>query len=155
VTTNFATIGILTVASAIGLIVVGGLAIDTLLGGEAFDAEDVATTTLLLRAFALSVPLEALSHLLARAVYSTHDTILPVLASLAGLVATVASVSILADAEGIVALPLGFAIGQGVRMILLLVALAVRIPTVGRSGSAGNGESADRGSASEVGGPTV
>jgi putative peptidoglycan lipid II flippase len=142
VTTNFATIGILTVGAAIALALVGGLAIEVFLGGEAFDSEDVATTTLLLGAFALSVPLEALNQLLARAVYSTHDTILPVLASIAGLVVTVASVSVLADVEGIVALPLGFAIGQGTRLVLLIGALALRLPTIGRDqppGSTGTG----------------
>jgi putative peptidoglycan lipid II flippase len=137
VATNFATIGVLTVAAALALWLVGGRVIDLFLGGEAFDAEDVATTTLLLGAFAFSVPLESLNQLLSRAVYSTHDTILPVLASLAGLFVTVASVSLLADAQGIVALPLGFAIGQGTRLVLLLVALALRLPTVGRSGPSG------------------
>jgi putative peptidoglycan lipid II flippase len=132
VATNAATIGVLTVGAAITLVLVGGLAIEVFLGGEAFDAEDVATTTLLLGAFALSVPLEALNQLFARAVYSTHDTILPVLASLAGLLVTVVSVSVLADAEGIVGLPLGFAIGQGTRLVLLVGALALRLPTIGR-----------------------
>jgi hypothetical protein len=56
-----------------------------------------------------------------------------VLASLAGLGTTVASVTLLADPEGILALPLGFAIGQGTRLILLVGALALRLPTVGRS----------------------
>ncbi len=67
VITNLTTITILTVGAAIGLYLVGGFAIELFLGGEAFDAEDVETTTLLLGAFALSVPLEAASHLLARA----------------------------------------------------------------------------------------
>lgn len=127
VATNAVTIGVLTMGAAVALWLVGGLAIELFLGGAAFDAEDVATTTLLLAMFAISVPLESLNQLLARAVYSTHDTILPVLASLAGLGATVASVSLLSDAEGIVALPLGFAIGQGTRMLLLLGALALRL----------------------------
>jgi hypothetical protein len=122
------------VGAAIGLWLIGGRAIELFLGGEAFDAEDVATTSLLLGVFALSVPLESLNQLLARAVYSTHDTILPVLASLAALSVTVASVNVLADSEGIVALPLGFAIGQGTRLVLLIIALALRLPTVGRPG---------------------
>jgi peptidoglycan biosynthesis protein MviN/MurJ (putative lipid II flippase) len=105
---------------------VGRQAIELLLGGEAFDAEDVATTTMLLGAFALSVPLEALIQLLSRAIYSTHDTILPVLASVTGLVVTVGAVELLADSRGIVALPLAFAAGLAVRLVLLLAALAVR-----------------------------
>jgi len=65
-------------------------------------------------------------------VYSTHDTLLPVLASVAGLIVTVASVSALADVEGIVALPVGFAIGQGTRLVLLIGALVLRLPAIGR-----------------------
>jgi putative peptidoglycan lipid II flippase len=126
VMTNLLTISVLTVAAAVTLWLVGRQAIELLLGGEAFDAEDVATTTMLLGAFALSVPLEALIQLLSRAIYSTHDTILPVLASVTGLVVTVGAVELLADSRGIVALPLGFAAGLAVRLVLLLAALAVR-----------------------------
>jgi putative peptidoglycan lipid II flippase len=131
VLTNLLTISILTTAAAVTLWLVGGQAVERLLGGEAFDAEDVATTTMLLGAFALSVPLEALIQLLSRAIYSTHDTILPVLASVTGLVVTVGAVELLADTRGIVALPLGFAAGLAVRLVLLLAALAVRTRRIG------------------------
>jgi putative peptidoglycan lipid II flippase len=131
VATNLATITLLTVAAAIGLYVVGGLAIESFLGGEAFDAEDVALTTALLGAFALSAPLEAVTHLLARAVYSTRNTILPVIASVAGLAVTVAAVSVLTAEHGIVALPLGFAAGQAAKVVLLGIALVLRLPSVG------------------------
>jgi putative peptidoglycan lipid II flippase len=137
VATNFVTIGVLTIGAAIALWLVGGRVIEVFLGGEAFDAEDVATTTLLLGVFAISVPLESLNQLLSRAVYATHNTILAVLASLAGLAVTVASVAGLSESQGIVALPLGFAIGQGARMALLLGALALRIPHVGRDVTGG------------------
>jgi putative peptidoglycan lipid II flippase len=131
VTTNLATITILTVAAGIGLYLVGGFAIEFFLGGEAFDEEDVATTTLLLGAFALSVPLESATHLLARAIYSTRNTILPVAASVFGLVVTVVTVAVLTDEHGIAALPLGFAAGQAAKVVLLLLALAARVRTVG------------------------
>jgi putative peptidoglycan lipid II flippase len=131
VATNLITIVVLTVAAAGFLVIFGGLAVDLLLGGEAFDAEDVAVTTLLLGAFAISVPLEAATHLLVRAIYSTHDTILPVTASVAGLVVTVAAVEVLADTQGVVALPLGFAAGLAVRVMILAVALLIRIRVVG------------------------
>jgi putative peptidoglycan lipid II flippase len=137
VATNFVTIGVLTIGAAIALWLVGGRVIEVFLGGEAFDAEDVATTTLLLGVFAISVPLESLNQLLSRAVYATHNTILAVLASLAGLAVTIAGVAGLSESQGIVALPLGFAIGQGARMALLLGALALRIPHVGRDVTGG------------------
>ena len=132
--TNLVTISLLTTAAAVTLWLVGGRAVEALLGGEAFDAEDVATTTMLLGAFALSVPLEAVIQLLSRAIYSTHDTILPVLASVTGLVVTVGTVELLADPRGIVALPLGFAAGLAAKVTLLLVAVRRRVSTVGRPG---------------------
>jgi putative peptidoglycan lipid II flippase len=134
VSTNLVTITVLTVSAAVVLALVGGVAVEMLLGGEAFDADDVAVTTMLLGAFAISVPLEAVTQLLVRAIYSTHDTILPVTASIAGLIVTVAAVELLADGQGIVALPLGFAAGMATKVAILLVALRLRIRTVGATG---------------------
>ena len=131
VVVNLVTIALLTSVAAVGLIVVGGLAIDLFLGGEAFDADDVALTTQLLAVFALAVPFEAVSHLLARAVYSTRNTILPVAASLIGLGVTVGTVLLLSPGMGIVALPLGFVTGQATEVVLLLGAFFVRSRTVG------------------------
>jgi putative peptidoglycan lipid II flippase len=131
--TNLATISLLAGVAAVGLYLVGGFAVELFLGGGEFDAEDVATTTLLIGAFALSVPLEAAAQLLARAIYSTRNTILPVAAALAGLVVTVTTVWALTDAQGIVALPLGFVAGQAARVLVLLAAVPGRVRSVGRS----------------------
>jgi putative peptidoglycan lipid II flippase len=134
---NLATITLLTSIAALALIIVGGFAIELFLGGEAFDADDVALTTQLLAVFALAVPFEAVSHLLSRAVYSTRNTILPVAASLTGLAVTVLSVLLLTPEAGIVGLPLGFVLGQATEVALLLVAVALRSRTVGVSGREG------------------
>jgi putative peptidoglycan lipid II flippase len=131
VATNLITITVLTVGAAIGLYLVGGFAIEFFLGGEAFDADDVATTTLLLGAFALSVPLEAATHLLSRAIYSTRNTILPVIASVVGLVVTVGAVNALIEGQGILALPFGFAAGLAAKVAVLGVALVFRVRSVG------------------------
>ena len=127
VRTNAITISVLTTISAIGLIVVGPLAIEVLLGGGAFDAEDVQLTATVLTAFALAVPFDALGHLLARGLYATHNTILAVLASLAGFVVTVGVTTALVGPAGVVAIPLGFAAGTAVRCVLQGAALAWRI----------------------------
>ena len=130
VVTNLASITLVTLASAIGLVVLGEVAIRVLLGGGAFDAEDVAMTASVLAAFAISVPFESLSHLLSRAIYATRHTILQVLASLAGLAITVAATLLLVDGVGIIAIPLGFAIGQAGKTVLLALALWIRIRTL-------------------------
>jgi len=130
VVTYLVVIAVLTVAAAVALNLVGGWAIELLLGGGAFDEEDVATTALLVSVFALSVPLEATTHLLARAVYSTRNTILPVAASLLGLAVTVVTVETLSDSQGLTALPLGFAAGMAAKVLALGIALVVRLPSI-------------------------
>ena len=98
-----------------------------LLGGGAFDAEDVALTSSVLAAFAISVPFESLSHLLSRAIYATRHTLLQVLASLAGLAITILATVLLLDGLEILAIPIGFAIGQAAKVALLGLALAHRL----------------------------
>ena len=131
VATNLATVTLLTVCAAIALYLVGGWAVELFLGGEAFDAADVELTTSLLAVFALSVPLEAVNHLLSRALYSTSNTVLPVTASIVGLIVTVVTVNLLLASEGIVALPFGFAAGLLAKVAISGAALVWRIRTVG------------------------
>ena len=127
VRTNLLTIGTLTILAAIGLAIVGPIAIEVLLGGGAFDAEDVALTAAVLTAFAIAVPFDALGHLTARGLYATHNTVLPVLASLAGFGVTVVITLALVDGLGVIAIPLGFAAGTATRTILQGIALRYRI----------------------------
>jgi putative peptidoglycan lipid II flippase len=125
--TNVLSITVITVGAAIGLVVLAEVAIRVLLGGGAMSEEDVALVATTLAAFALSVPFESLSHLLSRAIYATRNTILQVLASLAGLAITIGATLLLIDATGILAIPLGFAIGQAAKTGLLGLALAARL----------------------------
>ncbi len=140
--TNAATIGVITVAAAVGLVVVGELAIRVLLGGGRFDEEAIARTALVLAAFAISVPLESLGHLLSRAIYATHHTIWQVVASLIGFAVTVGATVGLVESVGIVAIPLGFGAGHGVRLALLAIVLAVRLRTTPPAAATGSGPSA-------------
>jgi putative peptidoglycan lipid II flippase len=142
VRTNLLTIGSLTLVAAIGLAVVAPIAIEVLLGGGEFGPEDVALTAGVLAAFALSVPFDALSHLLSRSVYATHNTILPVLASVAGFGVTVATTLLLVSPLGVIAIPLGFASGTAVKTGLLGLALARRLATpAGEAGVSGSAAS--------------
>ncbi len=128
--TNFASITLITTAGAIGIIVVGELAIRVLLGGGAFDEEAVVRTAAVLGAFAVSVPFESLSHLLSRAIYATRHTLLQVVASLAGLGITVGATLALLPGLDIAAIPFGFAIGQAAKVALLALSLAIRLRTL-------------------------
>lgn len=134
--TNLATIAILTSAAAVALYLVSGLAIRVLLGGGAFDDEDVALTALVLSAFALSVPFESVSHLLSRAIYATRNTVLQVSASIAGFALTVVAGQLLTPRIGITAIPLAFALGSALKVALLGIALVPRLRRIGVSGPA-------------------
>ena len=125
--TNLAVIAGLSVVAAIGLAIVGGLAIRTLLGGGAFDETAAARTTTLLTVFAISVPFDALAHPLARAFYATRNTLWPVAASLASLGAIVGATTALVPSLGILAIPAGFAIGAAVKVVILGLALPSRL----------------------------
>ena len=87
---NLMTIAVLTVLAAVALFVFSGTLVHVLLGGGKFTAEDVAVTSSVVAAFALSVPFDALAYPLSRGLYATHDTLRQVLASFAGLGAVVA-----------------------------------------------------------------
>lgn len=124
---NVLLIGALSALAGLALAIVAGFAIRLLLGGEAFDEEDIAVTTTLLVAFAISVPLESLTHVLARSIYATRHTILPVIASVVGLAVIVVTLELLRGPEGLVAVPIAFASGMAARVAILVGALAWRV----------------------------
>jgi len=124
---NTLSIGVLTICAAVGLVVIGELAIDVLLGGGLFDQEDVQRTALVLAVFAIAIPFESLGHLFSRAIYATRHTTLQVIASLVGFAVTIVATLASVDALDIVAIPFGFAAGSAVRFVLLVAVLVPRI----------------------------
>lgn len=131
--TNLATTAVLTSGAAIGLFILSRVVIAVLLGGGAFGSEDVALTAGLLAAFALSIPLESLTHLLARAFYATHNTLIPVLASVAGLVVIVVVGESLAPSLGITAIPIAFTAGSLTKVVTLAALVRSRVRGIGVS----------------------
>ena len=121
------TIFVLTAAAAISLFGLSGFVISRFLGGGAFDAGDVALTSLVLAAFAISIPFESLTHLLSRAIYATRHTLLQVVASLASFGVTILATAALVANLGIVAIPVGFAVGSALKVVLLGLVLAWRV----------------------------
>jgi putative peptidoglycan lipid II flippase len=133
VRTSALTIAGLTILATGALVIIGPLAIEILLGGGEFDAEAVRRTSVVLASLALTTPFEALGHLFARALYATHNTLLPVLASLAGFFVTVGVTFVLVEPLGVIAIGLGFASGSAVRAALQGLALISRLQAQGRS----------------------
>jgi peptidoglycan biosynthesis protein MviN/MurJ (putative lipid II flippase) len=107
-----------------------------LLGGGRFDTEDVTTTTSVVRAFALSVPFDALAYPLSRGLYATHDTKRQVAASFAGFGVILVVSTLIAPTVGILAIPLGYAAGVAVKTALLVAFLIPRARSIGRTAAA-------------------
>jgi putative peptidoglycan lipid II flippase len=130
--TNLATIAVLSTGAALGLLLMGWLAVRIVLAGGAFDAQDVSTTTMLVGVFAVSIPLESVVELLARAIYATKNTMIPTLASVASFVALFVTAQALAPAAGLLAIPAAYGVGMAVKLAILALALAPRMDRIGR-----------------------
>jgi putative peptidoglycan lipid II flippase len=133
---NLVTIGGLTVLAAIALALAAHQLVELLLGGGAFGPDDVDRTATVLTAYALSIPLDSLSYPLARALYATHNTILQVVASIAGVITIVVVGSSLSGPVGIVAIPLAAAAGGIVKVALMAVFLVPRLRRIETTGPA-------------------
>ncbi len=129
---NLATIAVLSTAVAVGLLSLGWLAVRIVLGGGAFNANDISITTILVAVFAVSIPLESVVELLARAIYATRNTLIPTLASVASFIALFITAQGLAPTAGLVAIPAAYGVGQGVKLVILAIALAPRMDRIGR-----------------------
>lgn len=116
----------LTVVAALGLIVFGRLVLSLYRGG-AFDQDALDATVAVLSIFAISVPLESLTLLVSRAIYATRHTLLQVGATLVAFGTTIAVTVIGVPTLGILAIPLGFAGGMAMKLVLLALVLAWRL----------------------------
>jgi len=77
------------------------------------------------------VPLESLVQLLSRAIYATHNTLLPTIASIAGFIATVIAAQLLLGPIGLAAIPAAFAAGLAVEVAIMAVGLVPRMAQIG------------------------
>ena len=130
--TNLATIAVLSTGAALCALFLGQLAISIVLGGGAFTPTDVSRTALVLAVFSVSIPLEALTELLARSIYATRNTILPTAAQMAGFVVIVVTAQLLLPAAGILAIPAAYGMGMLTKLIILAWALRPRMDAIGR-----------------------
>jgi putative peptidoglycan lipid II flippase len=124
---NLVTIGVLTTLAACALFVGSGLLVHVLLAGGAFGPEAVAQTVPIVAAFAISVPFDALAYPLSRGLYATHDTLRQVIASFVGFGTVLATSAALAASLGLLAIPLGYALGMAVKDVLLALFLVRRL----------------------------
>jgi putative peptidoglycan lipid II flippase len=130
---NLVTIAGLTTLAAMALFAGADVLVRVLLGGGAFGPEDVARTSVIVAAFALSIPFDALAYPLSRGLYATHDTIRQVGASFVGLGVVVAVSAALAPRLGLVAIPVAYAGGMAAKDVLLAILLDRRLRAIDRA----------------------
>ena len=124
---NLLSVALLTTVAAAGLFVLSGTLVEVLLGGGRFGPEDVARTTAVVAAFALSIPFDALAYPLSRGLYATHDTLRQAASSFVALGVVVLVSAMLVGPFGILAIPLAYAAGMAAKDLLLVIFLVRRL----------------------------
>jgi len=93
------------------------------IGTGRFDSTAIARTAVVLGIYAFSIPTESLVHILARAFYALHNTLIPVLVSLIAITISISSAATLSSTLGVSSIAAGFALGTGVQALLLFILL--------------------------------
>lgn len=113
----------ITSLAAVGLAIISEPLVAILLGGGKFTPAAVLATALLIKVYAISVPLESLMHLLTRAHYALLNTIRPSTIHILAITTTMGVSYLLLPRVGLYALPIGFSSGFALQGILLSVSL--------------------------------
>ncbi|PIT98032.1 MAG: hypothetical protein COT71_02880 [Candidatus Andersenbacteria bacterium CG10_big_fil_rev_8_21_14_0_10_54_11] len=108
---------VISAAAAVVLYLIREPLIALLLGGGSFDAEAIKRTAQVLGIFCLAIPTESINHLLARAFYARHNTVVPVVFSMLALLVAVSVAWIFLPSVGITALPAGFFAGSLIKTL--------------------------------------
>lgn len=116
---------LLTSISAIILAGISFLLVKTLFGGGAFTEKAVNTTSSLLVAYTISIPLESLMHLLARAHYALGNTLIPSIINIFTIILTIIISWFFVNSIGIYIIPVSFTIGLITQNSLLFISYRI------------------------------
>lgn len=97
-----------TLPASVGMIALAQVLITTVLGSGAFSATAIVATSITLTMFALSIPIESVLHVAARAFYARHNTITPVLIAVLGMLINLVVCWLVAPTLGASGLALAF-----------------------------------------------
>lgn len=117
----------LTLPAAIGIYMLANPIVAIIYGHGAFDSEDTRITAIVLTFFALSIPLESMVHLMARAFYAHKNTLVPVVGSLMLMLSVITGSYFFAPRLGAPAFALFFTIGSAIQVFWLVLMLRNRI----------------------------
>jgi len=100
-----------TIPSMIGIILLSRESIELILSGGVFNQKSIDLTAIILFYFAVSIPLESLSHILSRAFYAVKDTTTPMFIYIGTTIITAICTIIIAPKYGIQWFSIGFTLG--------------------------------------------
>lgn len=112
-----------TIPAAVGVMLLAKPLVELILSGGVFDENSIRLTSIILFFFALSIPLESLSHILARSFYALKNTMTPMIINVISMLIIAACTFFLAPRYGIEWFSIGFALGMLFYITIMLVLL--------------------------------
>lgn len=100
-----------TIPSMVGIMLLSQNSIELILSGGVFNQKSIDLTALILFYFAVSIPLESLSHILSRAFYAVKDTTTPMFIYIGTTIITAICTIYIAPKFGIQWFSIGFTLG--------------------------------------------
>jgi putative peptidoglycan lipid II flippase len=114
-----------TTLAAIALAVLSKTVVGLLLGGGEFGQSDVDLLSGVLMVYCIAIPFESLMHAYHRAFYSLRNTIIPAFLHAMIIILTIFTAVILSKDIGVYAIPVSFAGGLVVQVIILAIVFPV------------------------------
>lgn len=97
-----------TLPACVGMMLIAEPLVETFLGNGEFTTTAIQNTSWVLTFFALSIPLESIQHILARAFYARHDTLTPLFIGIAATIVNGIVSSVAIQWLGVAGLACGF-----------------------------------------------
>ena len=112
-----------TIPAACGVMVLSTEIVDLILSGGIFDEKSIGLTSLILFFFAISIPFESLSHILARSFYALKNTLTPMIINVSSMALMAIITYKLAPIYGVKVFSISFTIGFVFYVIVMTIAL--------------------------------
>ncbi len=118
-----------TIPAAVGMMVMAEPIVELILSGGMFQEESIMMTSIILFFFALSIPFESVSHILARAFYAFQNTKTPTIINICGMIIIAGVTYFVAPIYGVHWFSIGFTLGFLFYMSVMIIFLGKHLKT--------------------------
>lgn len=112
-----------TIPASAGIMVMAKPLVELILSGGVFQEESIIMTSVILFFFAMSIPFESVSHILARAFYALQNTITPTIINICGMTIIAGVTYFIAPIYGVHWFSIGFTMGFVFYMSVMIIFL--------------------------------